>query len=98
MADCEIPDKSKTSNMDHHRDPFLKGVAKYVLASKAITITNLVRLHLSEQYTDLTIVCGDTELKVHRAIVCPQSEFFRAACQEPGFLVMCSLVLLESSQ
>ena len=46
----------------------------------------LVRIKDSGDYSDLTIVCGKSEFKVHRAIVCPQSGFFRAACNE-GFKV-----------
>jgi hypothetical protein len=41
------------------------------------------RLHESGAYSDLTIVCGSDTYNVHKAIICPQSSFFRAACQ-PG--------------
>lgn len=34
-------------------------------------------------YSDLTIVCGSDTYNVHKAIICPQSSFFRVACQ-PG--------------
>ncbi|KAI4746933.1 hypothetical protein E4T50_02702 [Aureobasidium sp. EXF-12298] len=40
-------------------------------------------LHESGAYSDLTIVCGSHTYNVHKAIICPQSSFFRAACQ-PG--------------
>ncbi|KAG6986522.1 multicopper oxidase abr1 [Physcia stellaris] len=45
---------------------------------------SLARIKDSGDYSDLTIVCGKSEFKVHRAIVCPQSGFFSAACKE-GF-------------
>lgn len=32
------------------------------------------------KYTDLKLVCGEMELKVHRAVVCTQSDFFDKAC------------------
>lgn len=38
------------------------------------------------KYTDLRLECGEIELKVHRSIVCAQSEFFDAACHS-GFKV-----------
>jgi hypothetical protein len=41
------------------------------------------RLHESGAYSDLKIVCGSDTYNVHKAIICPQSSFFRAACQ-PG--------------
>jgi len=34
----------------------------------------------SGKYSDLTLTCGDDEYRVHRAIVCPHSAFFEAAC------------------
>jgi hypothetical protein len=38
-------------------------------------------LRLSSTYSDLTITCGKFEAKVHKCIVCPQSEFFKKACE-----------------
>ncbi|KAI5265298.1 hypothetical protein E4T47_08572 [Aureobasidium subglaciale] len=35
----------------------------------------------SSEYSDLTINCGSDVYKVHKAIVCGQSEFFRLACR-----------------
>ncbi|KAK4542524.1 hypothetical protein LTR36_006777 [Oleoguttula mirabilis] len=36
------------------------------------------------KYSDLRIKCGDRGWKVHKAIICPQSDFFAKAC-EGGF-------------
>ena len=34
----------------------------------------------SSKYSDLTVRCGSQDFKLHRAIVCPRSTFFAAAC------------------
>ncbi|KAG4292324.1 hypothetical protein FPRO06_13577 [Fusarium proliferatum] len=31
-------------------------------------------------YSDLVIVCGQARHKVHKAVICPRSDFFKAAC------------------
>ncbi|KAG7147600.1 Protein roadkill like protein [Verticillium longisporum] len=36
------------------------------------------RLRISGDYTDMTIICGDMEYQVHKAIVCPRSKYFDA--------------------
>ncbi|WAO84987.1 BTB domain-containing protein [Fusarium falciforme] len=41
--------------------------------------TALRKFLYSGEFSDLTIRCGDREFKTHRAIVCPQSPFFKAA-------------------
>jgi len=50
-------------------------------------------LYGSEKYSDLTVVCGTDQnartFKLHRAVVCPQSDFFDKACSG-GFLVCLS--------
>ncbi|KAI6758241.1 hypothetical protein HG530_010481 [Fusarium avenaceum] len=47
--------------------------------------SNAQTLSISElfktgDYSDLTIVCGDDRYKVHKAVVCPRSPFFKKAC------------------
>ncbi|KAI0147302.1 BTB/POZ protein [Xylariaceae sp. FL1272] len=44
----------------------------------------LKRLYTHGDYSDLTILCGGREFHVHKALVCPQSAFFTAACQAFG--------------
>ena len=34
----------------------------------------------STAYSDLTVSCGGQEFRVHRAVICPRSPFFAAAC------------------
>ena len=52
----------------------------------------LGKLYGNEKYADLTVNCGSglgapgRVFKLHRAIVCPQSEFFDKACSG-GFQV-----------
>ncbi|CAI6302599.1 unnamed protein product [Periconia digitata] len=36
-------------------------------------------LYLPEKYSDFTIVCGDDVFPVHKAIICPRSDYFAAA-------------------
>ncbi|KAG9849350.1 hypothetical protein KCU98_g4944, partial [Aureobasidium melanogenum] len=45
----------------------------------------LGRLQANGAYSDLKIVCGSDTYLVHKAIVCPQSDFFRAACRPDTF-------------
>ncbi|KEQ73158.1 hypothetical protein M436DRAFT_46012, partial [Aureobasidium namibiae CBS 147.97] len=42
-------------------------------------------LYKNGSYSDFKIVCGTDTYNVHKAIICPQSEFFRAACRPYPF-------------
>ncbi|KAK3631535.1 hypothetical protein LTR56_012291 [Elasticomyces elasticus] len=42
-------------------------------------------LHEEEEYADLTIECGGRTYRVHKAIVCGQSDWFQAACRKDTF-------------
>ncbi|CAG9996907.1 unnamed protein product [Clonostachys byssicola] len=44
-------------------------------------VISLERLFTTEAYSDLTILCGGSQYKVHKALVCPRSSFFEAACR-----------------
>jgi BTB/POZ domain-containing protein len=44
----------------------------------------------SAKYSDLTLVCEGQEFHVHRAVLCPKSTFFDAACSR-GFKVCAHL-------
>ena len=39
------------------------------------------RIPNSDEYTDSTITCDGITFEVHRAVVCPQSPFFKEALQ-----------------
>ncbi|KAF5620786.1 amino acid transport GAP1 [Fusarium sp. NRRL 52700] len=41
---------------------------------------SLSQLYRTETYSDLVITCGDDVHRVHKAIICPRSLFFTAAC------------------
>jgi hypothetical protein len=45
----------------------------------------LNRLYENGAYSDLKIVCGSDTYLVHKALICPQSDFFRAACRPDMF-------------
>jgi len=45
------------------------------------------RLSGDEDYPDLTVTCGPNIFKVHKAIVCPRSEYFKTACRKGCFKV-----------
>ncbi|KAK0509752.1 hypothetical protein JMJ35_008146 [Cladonia borealis] len=47
---------------------------------KSGIVTGLQNLLSSSQYSDMIIRSGSEEFKVHRAIICPRSKFFAAAC------------------
>ncbi|KAI9832043.1 MAG: hypothetical protein M1819_004587 [Sarea resinae] len=47
-------------------------------------VSEVTRSKETGQYSDLTIICGSRQFKVHRNIVCPQSKFFEVACNS-GF-------------
>lgn len=46
-------------------------------------MTGLQNLWSSSQYSDVIVRTGSEEFKVHRAIICPRSKFFAAACNGP---------------
>lgn len=46
-----------------------------------LTCSWLCRLWQSEEYSDFTIACGAKIFKVHKAVICTQSNYFKAACK-----------------
>ena len=48
----------------------------------------MIRLYESGEYSDLTVVCGRDVYNVHKAIVCPRSEFFSKACRDGRWKVL----------
>jgi hypothetical protein len=51
------------------------------LKTAGVSLEKTPSLQQTSNYSDLTIVCGDDIHRVHKAIVCPCSEFFTAACK-----------------
>jgi hypothetical protein len=45
----------------------------------------LCRIHENGAYSDLKIVCGSDTYLVHKAIICPQSDFSKTACRPDTF-------------
>ncbi|THY06133.1 hypothetical protein D6D02_02574 [Aureobasidium pullulans] len=54
-------------------------------ASKDQLVATIAKLHESGAYSDLKIVCGSETYNVHKAIICPQSTFFKIACRPNAF-------------
>ena len=54
---------------------------------KSGIVKGLQNLLTSSEYSDLIIRSGSEEFKVHRAIICPRSKFFAAACK--GLFQVC---------
>ncbi|KAG9552128.1 hypothetical protein KCU71_g14009, partial [Aureobasidium melanogenum] len=54
-------------------------------SSKDFLLSTIANLHESGAYSDFKIVCGSDTYNVHKNIICPQSDFFRAACRPDTF-------------
>lgn len=60
------------------------------------------RLYKTEKFSDFTIVCGPQTFRVHKAVLCAQSEYFHAlpkfavsptqASIPPAFIVTCGSI------
>ncbi|KAG5804747.1 hypothetical protein H9Q74_004426 [Fusarium xylarioides] len=50
------------------------------MATQSAQSKALVDLLKTGKYSDLTISCGKDQYRVHKAIICPRSNFFEAAC------------------
>ncbi|KAF4946278.1 hypothetical protein FGADI_11304 [Fusarium gaditjirri] len=50
------------------------------MASESAQSKALVDLLKTGDYSDLVISCGKDQYRVHKAIICPRSHFFKAAC------------------
>ena len=61
-------------------------------------IDNLCRCFMSGKYSDLRILCGaEHEFKVHKIVICPQSEYFSKVVDEARFKVSAALMLPMAS-
>lgn len=49
-------------------------------SAHAAHIRGLHNLNKTEKYADVTVTRGGRSWKVHKAIICPQSDFFSKAC------------------
>ncbi|KAK1566021.1 uncharacterized protein LY79DRAFT_572951 [Colletotrichum navitas] len=52
-------------------------------------------LYEDAEYSDLIIASRDAEYRVHKAIVCPRSDYFAAKCRASASQVDYSLLVLE---
>ncbi|CAI6062719.1 unnamed protein product [Clonostachys chloroleuca] len=78
MAPPEGRRKSANPRRGAGKDP-------QMLDGTSLAITELHKsmssLFDSGLYSDLTVICGEDKYLVHRAVVCPRSKFFEAACR-----------------
>jgi len=44
-------------------------------------------LKTSDEYSDVTIRCGNEEFKVHKAIMCPRSKYLEVVARKGTFKV-----------
>lgn len=52
----------------------------YTIAIVSQADVGSLRLQTSSDYSDLKIFCGDQVFSVHKAVICPRSDFFAKAC------------------
>ncbi|KAI4746980.1 hypothetical protein E4T50_02741 [Aureobasidium sp. EXF-12298] len=52
---------------------------------KDLLALSISDLYKNGAYSDFKIICGPDTYYVHKAIICPHSEFFRAACRPDAF-------------
>ena len=70
---------------DEPSKELMGSLERYLLLCLLIAVTELItslwpRLYTSGNYSDLVITCRGKIYRVHRAIICPISSFFEAAC------------------
>ncbi|KAI2643303.1 hypothetical protein GGS21DRAFT_8698 [Xylaria nigripes] len=70
---------------DQKSHELLSGWARYhsddLHTERTELFDSFKELYLSEEYSDLEIVCKEKKYRVHKSIVCPRSKFFTAACR-----------------
>ncbi|EXL42130.1 hypothetical protein FOCG_15478 [Fusarium oxysporum f. sp. radicis-lycopersici 26381] len=69
--------------VSHLSTTYLHSSPQRSAATKALQSTQskaLVDLLKTSDYSDLVISCGKDQYRVHKAIICPRSHFFKAAC------------------
>ncbi|KAK3112338.1 hypothetical protein LTR53_011495 [Teratosphaeriaceae sp. CCFEE 6253] len=54
-------------------------------AAAMYMVESMRTLRTNDEYSDPTIVCGSDRYRVHKAVVCAQSPFFKAACRKGTF-------------
>ncbi|PVI05400.1 hypothetical protein DM02DRAFT_668342 [Periconia macrospinosa] len=66
--------------------------------SRELLLSDIKDLLTSGEYSDLTITCGDDTYKVHKAIVCKRSEFFKRAVSFGGKETEDNLIELKEDE
>ena len=75
MADLE-PSKDSGESPSNSETSIANATAE----TKPLHATRLSTLLESGKYSDLTLKCGSRNWKVHKSVLCIQSDFFAKAC------------------
>ncbi|KAF5709422.1 hypothetical protein FMUND_10115 [Fusarium mundagurra] len=87
----EIQELGPNPTPDDRHEMVMPGPVIATMATQSAQSKALVNLLKTGDYSDLTITCGEDQYHVHKALICPRSKFFKAACD--GKFKVCEIDL-----